>query len=39
MKKIQHPNLDGATRLTPMEMNNLHFKTPGTHSPIPSPSD
>ncbi len=30
MKKIPKPNLKTSTRLTPMEMNRIHFG--GTHS-------
>ena len=34
MKKIPRPDLKDAKRLTPMEMNNLHFKHPDKHSAI-----
>ena len=34
MKKIPRPDIKDATPLTPLEMNNLHFKTPSTHSPV-----
>lgn len=36
MKKIPRPNIEDAVRLTPMEMNNLHFKLPTTHTPVKS---
>lgn len=32
MKKIPKPELKNATRLSPMEMNRIHFG--GTHSPV-----
>lgn len=34
IKIIPHPVLTGARRLTPMEMNNLHFRTLDNHTPI-----
>ena len=34
IKIIKHPDIPGARKLTPLEMNNLHFKSVGTHSPI-----
>ncbi len=33
MKKIERPIIKDAVKLTPMEMNNLHFKSPATHTP------
>lgn len=36
MKEIPKVNISGAKRLTPMEMNNIHFKTSDSHTPIPS---
>lgn len=33
---IPKPRLKNAVRLTPQEMNNLHFRRPGTHSIIPA---
>ena len=36
MKEIPKVNVPGAKRLTPMEMNNLHFKASDSHTPIPS---
>ncbi|MBP3537560.1 MAG: hypothetical protein J6J93_08500 [Muribaculaceae bacterium] len=35
IKKIVFPDLPDARQLTPLEMNNLHFKTTDTHSPVP----
>ena len=37
MKKIPRPDIANAVQLTPMEMNDLHFKLLATHSPIKSP--
>lgn len=37
IKKIVFPDLLDARQLTPLEMNNLHFKRPGHHSPLPQP--
>lgn len=34
MKHIPIPKLPGARRLTPMEMNNLHFRTLDNHTPL-----
>ncbi|MCX4265042.1 MAG: hypothetical protein OSJ37_10070 [Muribaculaceae bacterium] len=34
IKIIPHPVLTGARRLTPLEMNNLHFRTLDNHTPI-----
>lgn len=36
IKIIPHPDLKSATRLTPMQMNNLHFRPFGKHSAIPA---
>lgn len=33
MKKIKRPELPDAQKLTPMQMNNLHFKETSKHSP------
>lgn len=38
MKKISKPELEGARRLTPMEMNNIHFKDAGKHSDVKNES-
>ena len=35
IRHIPHPNLPGAKRLTPLEMNNLHFASLDTHTPVP----
>ena len=35
MKQIPKVNIAGARRLTPLEMNNLHFRALGSHSPLP----
>ena len=35
MKQIKRPVLPEARRLTPMEMNNLHFRPADGHTPIP----
>ncbi len=35
MKTIPKINIPGAKRLTPIEMNNLHFKKADLHSPLP----
>lgn len=32
MKKIPEPNLDSATRLSPAELNKIHFG--GNHTPL-----
>lgn len=34
IKQIPFPDIPGAKVLTPMEMNNLHFMHPGTHTPV-----
>lgn len=34
MKQIKRPALPDARRLTPMEMNNLHFRQSDGHTPI-----
>ncbi len=34
MKKIPHPVLTDARKLTPMEMNNLHFRDADRHSSV-----
>ena len=33
MKKIKRPVIADAQKLTPMQMNNLHFKDSATHTP------
>ncbi len=33
IRKIKRPDLPGARQLTPMEMNNLHFRDNDSHSP------
>ncbi len=33
IKTIKHPTLPGARKLTPMEMNNLHFRDAATATP------
>lgn len=35
-KKIEKVNIPDAKRLSPMEMNNLHFKTADAYSPLSS---
>jgi len=35
MKNIPKVCISGARRLTPMEMNNLQFKSNDAHSPLP----
>lgn len=37
IKQIRRPELADARVLTPLEMNNLHFKHPDRHSPLPKP--
>lgn len=34
IKIIRMPSIAGARKLTPMEMNNLHFRTVDGHTPI-----
>lgn len=34
IKQIPHPQLSDARRLTPMEMNNLHFHLKDSHSHV-----
>lgn len=34
IKQIPRPDLPDARVLTPLEMNNLHFKHPGRHTPV-----
>ncbi|MCM1068094.1 MAG: hypothetical protein NC418_11035 [Muribaculaceae bacterium] len=34
IRHIPHPDLPGARHLTPLEMNNLHFRTAGSHTPL-----
>ncbi len=34
IKKIVFPDLPDARLLSPMEMNNLHFKNADKHSPV-----
>lgn len=35
IKRMPFPEIPDARALTPMEMNNLHFKTLDSHTPIP----
>lgn len=37
MKEIPRKQYPGAVKLTPMEMNNLHFKTFGPASSVAKP--
>ncbi len=40
MKTIPRVKTEGARRLSPMEMNDLHFKTADSHTPLQAkPSD
>lgn len=34
IKNIPRPKLSGARQLTPLEMNNLHFRPPKKHTPV-----
>lgn len=38
IKKITFPDLPDARVLTPMEMNNLHFKSADKHTPVKKPA-
>lgn len=35
--RVDPAKFPGIAKLTPLEMNNLHFKRRGHHSPLPQP--
>lgn len=35
VRQIPRPQLPDARRLSPMEMNNLHFRRHNKHTPVP----